>query len=114
VPLRVGHRASFTEPTGIPSPVSLTYRFGDHVRLFLSANRSGDEHPLWTRDTRFAHRFAASAGGSRVLELESGAVVIGPSRAVTDVRAAEVSREVGTVGYGLVPVVLPCLRGTAT
>jgi len=84
--------------------VSLTFRFGDHVRLYPSANRSGDEHLLWTRDTRFAHRFAASAGGSRVLELDSGAVVIGPSRAVTDVRAAEVAREVSTNGYGLVPV----------
>jgi EAL domain-containing protein (putative c-di-GMP-specific phosphodiesterase class I) len=57
---------------------------------------------LWSRDIRFAHRLAQAIEGARVLELESGTVVIGPASELTDARAAEISAQVHSPAYGLV------------
>jgi EAL domain-containing protein (putative c-di-GMP-specific phosphodiesterase class I) len=72
------------------------------VRFFSASRRSGDERLLWSRDIRFAHRLAEAVRGSRVLELESGIVVIGAASELTDARAAEIAGQNRSPAYGLV------------
>jgi EAL domain-containing protein (putative c-di-GMP-specific phosphodiesterase class I) len=72
------------------------------MRFFSGPRTHEDQRLLWSRDIRFAHRLAQAIEGARVLELESGTVVIGPASELTDARAAEVSAQVHSPGYGLV------------
>jgi EAL domain-containing protein (putative c-di-GMP-specific phosphodiesterase class I) len=74
------------------------------LRFFTNPRRSFEERLLWSRDIRFAHRLASKALGVRVLELDSGAVVIGPSTVLTDSLASEVARESRRPEYGLVTI----------
>jgi EAL domain-containing protein (putative c-di-GMP-specific phosphodiesterase class I) len=74
------------------------------VRLFSNPRRPVEERLLWSRDTRFVHRLASLVPGSRVLELDSGAVVIGPASDLTDLVAHAIAREARGPEYGLVTV----------
>ena len=74
------------------------------MRLFANPRRPVDERLLWSRDTRFVHRLASFVPGSRVLELDSGAVVIAPSNELTDLVAHSIAREARGPEFGLVTV----------
>lgn len=74
------------------------------MRLFTNPRRPVDERLLWSRDTRFVHRLASFVPGSRVLELDSGAVVIAPSAELTDLVAHSIAREARGPEFGLVTV----------
>jgi EAL domain-containing protein (putative c-di-GMP-specific phosphodiesterase class I) len=90
---------------GSPDPVRGRPRRGfslDGMRFFSVPRVHEDQRLLWSRDIRFAHRLAEEIEGTRVLELESGTVVIGPASELTDARAAEISAEVHSPPYGLV------------
>ena len=64
--------------------------------------KTAPERLLWSRDIRFATRLAQATPGARVLELESGMIVIGPASELTDTRAASVAEQVHSPPYGLV------------
>ena len=66
--------------------------------------RQVDERLLWSRDIRFVRRLAAQVPGSRLLELETGMVLIGPADNLTDNAAGRVAVQVNMPEYGLVPV----------
>ncbi len=72
------------------------------MRFFSAPKVQGDQRLLWSRDIRFAHRLAQSIEGARVMELESGTVLIAPASELTDSMAAEVSAMVHSPAYGLV------------
>jgi EAL domain-containing protein (putative c-di-GMP-specific phosphodiesterase class I) len=72
------------------------------MRFFSVPRAPEDQRLLWSRDIRFAHRLAQAIEGARVLELESGTVVIGPASELTDALAAEISAQVHSPAYGLV------------
>ena len=72
------------------------------MRFFSAAKAQEDQRLLWSRDIRFAHRLAQAIEGARVLELESGTVLIAPASELTDAMAAEVSALVHSPAYGLV------------
>ena len=74
------------------------------MRLFASPRRPLEERLLWSRDIRFVHWLASVAPGSRVLELDSGAVLIGPASVVTEAAAHEVAREAGMPDFGLTTI----------
>lgn len=59
---------------------------------------------LWSRDIRFVHRLARVVRGARVLELETGTVLIASGGALTEFVAAEVAGTVNGPEYGLVAV----------
>jgi EAL domain-containing protein (putative c-di-GMP-specific phosphodiesterase class I) len=71
------------------------------VRLFQTSRSAAPERLLWSRDIRFATRVAQATPGARMLELESGMVVIGPASELTDARAAAIAAEVHSPAYGL-------------
>ena len=72
------------------------------MRFFSPQPRSGDERLLWSRDIRYAHRLAAELPTCRIVELDSGTVVLGPAAHLTDARAADVAADVHSPAYGLV------------
>jgi EAL domain-containing protein (putative c-di-GMP-specific phosphodiesterase class I) len=74
------------------------------MRLFSAPRRQSDERLLWSRDIRFVHRLAAMIPEARVLELDSGAVLIGPAGDLTDLAASSISREARDADFGLVAV----------
>jgi EAL domain-containing protein (putative c-di-GMP-specific phosphodiesterase class I) len=75
------------------------------VRFFASAKPLPEpERLLWSRDIRFGHRLARAIHGARVLELDSGVVVIAPARLLSDASAAEAARAARDPEYGIVPV----------
>ncbi len=74
------------------------------MRLFQNPRATPDERLLWSRDIRFVHRLAAVVPHSRVLELDTGAVLIGPSAGLTDGAAARIAQDARAPEYGLVAV----------
>ncbi len=74
------------------------------MRLFVNPRRPVDERLLWSRDTRFVHRLASFVAGARVLELDSGAIVIAPSSELTELVANSIAREARGPEYGIVTV----------
>ena len=66
--------------------------------------RAIDERLLWSRDIRFVRRLAAQVAGSRLLELDTGMVLVGPAANLTDNAAGRVAMQVNMPEYGLVPV----------
>ena len=74
------------------------------MRLFANPRRPTDERMLWSRDARFVHRLSSFVPGSRVLELDSGAIVIAPSSELTELVAGAIAREARNPQYGLVTV----------
>lgn len=77
---------------------------GRALRLFASPRRQVEERLLWSRDIRFVHWLASVAPGSRVLELDSGAVVIGPAGALTESIARDVAEDAGSPQFGLTTI----------
>src|SRR5688572_11420871 len=77
---------------------------GVRVRLFANPRRPTDERMLWSRDARFVHRLASFVPDARVLELDSGAIVIAPSSELTELVAGAIAREARNPEYGLVTV----------
>jgi len=74
------------------------------VRFLATQRRRPEEQLLWSRDIRFVHRLATVVRGGRVLELDSGTVLIAPGSALTEAMAAERGGAVNTPEYGLVAV----------
>ena len=74
------------------------------MRLFANPRRPIDERLLWSRDTRFVHRLASLVPDSRVLELDSGAIVISPASELTELVASSIAREARAPEYGLVTI----------
>jgi EAL domain-containing protein (putative c-di-GMP-specific phosphodiesterase class I) len=77
------------------------------VRFFQSPRRAVDERLLWSRDIRFVRRLGARVTGGRLLELDTGTVLIAPADALTDAAAADVAAAVASPDlpdYGLVAV----------
>jgi EAL domain-containing protein (putative c-di-GMP-specific phosphodiesterase class I) len=71
---------------------------------FFGNQRRGDERLIWSRDTRFLHRLHQRVPDGRLLELDTGACLIGPAESLTEYLAAEVAGPSGGPDYGLVPV----------
>ena len=74
------------------------------VRFLATQRREPEEQLLWSRDVRFVHRLAAVVAGARVLELDTGTVLIAPRDALTEATAAEVAGAVNPPEYGLIAV----------
>ena len=73
------------------------------VRLF-TPRRPDPERLLWSRDIRFINRIAMMIDGVKLLELDSGTVVIGPAHILTDRAVAEVAAGANSPEYGMVMV----------
>lgn len=74
------------------------------MRFLTTQRRTPDERLLWSRDIRFVRRLAALIDGGRVLELDTGTVLVAPADALTDPAAAEVAGAAKAPEYGLVAV----------
>ncbi|MEX2184588.1 MAG: EAL domain-containing protein [Chloroflexota bacterium] len=81
-----------------------TLAHGAHVRLFSGSRRHDDERLLWSRDIRFVHRLAEVVPGARVVELDSGAVLIASSADLTEFAAGRISDESHEAEYGMASV----------
>ena len=64
----------------------------------------GNERLLWSRDIRFVRRMAARLDEGRVLDLETGVVLIGPADQLTESLANDIARGANRPEYGLVAV----------
>jgi EAL domain-containing protein (putative c-di-GMP-specific phosphodiesterase class I) len=74
------------------------------VNFFAARGRGREEHLLWSRDIRFVHRLAAVVRDARILELDTGSVLIAAGGALTETTAADVAGSVNAPEYGLVAV----------
>jgi EAL domain-containing protein (putative c-di-GMP-specific phosphodiesterase class I) len=74
------------------------------VRFLASQRRGPGEQLLWSRDVRFVRRLAAVVPGARVLELDTGTVLIAPRDALTEATVEEVAGTVNAPEFGLVVV----------
>lgn len=74
------------------------------MRLFAAPRRSSEERLLWSRDIRFVRSLATEVPGSRVLELDSGAVLIAGADELTDALATEVADDLNAPDHGIVTV----------
>jgi len=74
------------------------------VRFLSTPRRSVDERLLWSRDIRFVRRLATVVAGGRLLELDTGTVLIAPVDALTDAVAADVALAANSPEFGLVAV----------
>jgi EAL domain-containing protein (putative c-di-GMP-specific phosphodiesterase class I) len=73
------------------------------VRLFQPSH-AGEERLLWSRDIRFVHRLSHAVPGARVLELDSGTILIAAAHLLTDHVAAGIAEDSHEPEYGLVTV----------
>ena len=74
------------------------------MRFISTPRRGADERLLWSRDIRFVRRLAAFVDGGRLVELDTGTVLVGPADSLTDGMAAAVAEAANTPDYGLVTV----------
>jgi EAL domain-containing protein (putative c-di-GMP-specific phosphodiesterase class I) len=74
------------------------------VRFLAPPRRAAEERLLWSRDIRFVRRLAHQVTGCRLLELDTGMVLIGPAAELTDNAAGRVAEQVNMPEYGLVAV----------
>jgi EAL domain-containing protein (putative c-di-GMP-specific phosphodiesterase class I) len=74
------------------------------VRFLSSPHHAAGERLLWSRDARFVRRLASVVQGCRLLELDTGTVLIAPADALTETVAARVAEAANGPDYGLVPV----------
>ncbi len=74
------------------------------MRFITTPRRFADERLLWSRDIRFVRRLATRVDGARLLELDTGTVLIGPVDSLTDSAAAAVADAGNSPDYGLVAV----------
>ena len=86
-------------PTGAPRRSKI-----DRVRFLATPRRTPVERLLWSRDIRFVRRLSIQVSGSRLLELDTGMVLIGPADQLTDTVAGRVAEQVNMPEYGLVAV----------
>ena len=90
--------------SGLPDP-SIDATLGtsvDRMRFLRVPKAPEHQRLLWSRDIRFANRLAEALEEARVMELESGTVVIAPAWELTDALAAEIAEQVHSPAYGLV------------
>ncbi len=82
-----------------------TGRSADDVEVRIFSGRKPDpERLLWARDIKFVNRIAMMVEGVRMLELDSGTVVIGPAWILTEKAVAEIADGAHDPEYGLVMV----------
>ena len=77
------------------------------MRFLSTPRRSAEERLLWSRDIRFVRRLAVHVVNGRLLELDTGIVLVAPSEALTDAAVAQVAQANGrgkASEYGLVAV----------
>jgi EAL domain-containing protein (putative c-di-GMP-specific phosphodiesterase class I) len=74
------------------------------VRFLTTSRRPAEERLLWSRDIRFVRRLAALIDGARVLELDTGIVVVAPAGELPDAGVARVAGIARASEYGLVNV----------
>ena len=74
------------------------------VRFLATPRRLVDERLLWSRDIRFVRRLAAHIPGGRLIELDTGMVLVGPADVLTDSAAGRIADQVNRPEYGLVSV----------
>lgn len=74
------------------------------MRLFTAPRRLPEERLLWSRDIRFVRRLATAVTGSRILELDSGAVLIAPASELRETTVAEIADATHALDHGLVTV----------
>lgn len=74
------------------------------MRFLSTQRRATEERLLWSRDIRFVHRLAMLIDGGRLIELDTGTVLIGPADTLTDDIAADVAQAANGPEYGLVAV----------
>ena len=74
------------------------------MRFLSTPRRTSPERLLWSRDIRFVRRLAARVVGGRLLELETGIVLIAPVESLPDWLAAEVAHTANGPEYGMIAV----------
>jgi EAL domain-containing protein (putative c-di-GMP-specific phosphodiesterase class I) len=74
------------------------------VRFLTSSRRPDEERLLWSRDIRFVRRLAALIEVARVLELETGTVLVAPAAELPDRAVAQLAALAKASEYGLVNV----------
>lgn len=74
------------------------------MRLLQHRSTPPDERLLWSCDIRFVRRLAEALPGTRLLELDSGAVCIGPAGVLTDSATVAIARDAKAPDYGLVTI----------
>jgi EAL domain-containing protein (putative c-di-GMP-specific phosphodiesterase class I) len=74
------------------------------VRFLTTRRGPAEERLLWSRDIRFVRRLATLIDGARVIELETGIVLVAPLAELPDSAAAEAARIARATDYGLVNV----------
>ena len=74
------------------------------VKFLATPRRPPVERLLWSRDIRFVRRLAIQVAGSRVIELDTGIVLIGPAEHLTDNVAGRVAEQVNMPEYGMMAV----------
>ena len=74
------------------------------MRLFRRSGPRVDERLLWSRDVRFIKRLAEAIPDARVLDLDSGSVVVASAATLTEVLAAEIASALRDPSYGLIDV----------
>ena len=74
------------------------------MRFLSPPRRIGNERLLWSRDIRFVRRMATRLDDGRLLDLETGVVLIGPADQLTESLANDIARGANRPEYGLVAV----------
>jgi EAL domain-containing protein (putative c-di-GMP-specific phosphodiesterase class I) len=72
------------------------------VRFFSTPRTATGQRLFWSRDIRFARMLADEVENARLLELDSGIVLIGSAAELTDAVAAEIGALVHSPPYGIV------------
>ncbi len=74
------------------------------MRFLTTRRGTAEERLLWSRDIRFVRRLATLIDGARVIELETGIVLVAPAAELPDAAAAAAARIARASDYGLVSV----------
>jgi EAL domain-containing protein (putative c-di-GMP-specific phosphodiesterase class I) len=74
------------------------------VRFLTTPRRTTEERLLWSRDIRFVRRLAALIDDARILELDTGTILVAPASELTDSAAARVAALFKAHEYGVVTV----------
>ncbi|HYH93998.1 MAG TPA: EAL domain-containing protein [Candidatus Saccharimonadales bacterium] len=77
---------------------------GTGLRLFTASRRPTDDRLLWSRDIRFVHQLSEAVPGVRLLDLDSGAVLLGSAETLTEAIAADIAGDWGSPDFGLVAI----------
>ena len=87
------------------------------MRFLSTQRRATEERLLWSRDIRFVHRLAMLIDGGRLIELDTGTVLIGQNRVLDSadlvvllLAVEEFAKEKGTEAARRMPPVNTALR----